>query len=136
MPRAKQKHKTNNFFSRNRPRGARFLSGEKHKVYSLLPWRGECWEGLHPHLKQRAANKRRGRSLVKEKDPLIFSATCAHASGCITSRYLLNSLLLVISDRDTHGTVVKKIIKKKFLTSKALCVIIVLMLSEQLACAN
>ena len=67
MPSAKQKHKTKKFFSRNTPPGLTFLSGEKHKVYSLLPWRGECWEGLHPHLKQRAAHGRRGRSFRKER---------------------------------------------------------------------
>lgn len=63
MLRAKQKHKKKKFFSRNTPPGLMFLSEEKHKVYSLLVWREKCWEGLHPRLKQRAADRRRGRSL-------------------------------------------------------------------------
>ena len=130
MPRQKQKHKKKNFFSRNTPPGLKFLSEEKYKVYSLFCLMRETVGRPPPHLKQRAANRRRGRSLVKEKDPLIFSATCAHASGCITSRYLLNSLLLVISDRDTHGSVVSKKNKKKFLTNGALCGIMVLMPCE------
>ena len=67
MSRAKQKHKTKKFFSRNTPPGLMFLSEEKHKVYSLLVWRERCWEGLHPRQKQRAANGWRGRSLPQLK---------------------------------------------------------------------
>ena len=64
MPRAKQKHKKKKFFSRNTPP---VLSEEKYKVYSLLPWREKLWEGLHPRQKQRAADRRRGRSFHKER---------------------------------------------------------------------
>ena len=67
MPRQKRFVWAKKFFSRNRPRGAGFLSEEKHKVYSLLVWREKCWEGLHPRLKQRAADRRRGRNFHKER---------------------------------------------------------------------
>jgi hypothetical protein len=58
------------FFLKYTPRSIRFnflSSGEKHKVYSLLVSQDNRWEGLHPHLKQRAADRRRGRSFHKEK---------------------------------------------------------------------
>jgi len=54
------------FFPKYTP-GSMFLSEEKHKVYSLLAQQEKCWEGLQPHLKQRAADRRRGRSFHKEK---------------------------------------------------------------------
>jgi hypothetical protein len=72
---AQAKRKTQNekiFFPKYTPRSISFhslSSGEKHKVYSLLASQDNHWEGLHPHLKQRAADRRRGRSFHKEQLP-------------------------------------------------------------------
>ena len=67
LPRQKRFAWAKKFFPRNTPGYPIFLSEEKHKVYSLLPWRDNRWESLHPRLKQRAADRRRGRSFRKER---------------------------------------------------------------------
>ena len=66
MPRTKQKHKKKNFFSRNTPPGYVSIRGKTQSLLYASLARGVLGRPP-PHLKQRAAHGRRGRSFRKER---------------------------------------------------------------------